>query len=123
MKKLRGLIYSFICFPNLGRQKYIDSFKDYGLLDINSDINNPSSTEANQKFTKEGGSNSEADFISNNNNEVLYSTGSQVDQTEKNDPKGNGAIHLKREMGLWSAVSILVGMIIGKILEHSFVFS
>ena len=41
-----------------------------------------------------------------------------MDQTKKNIPTGNEAVHLKREIGLWGAVSILVGMIIGKMLEQ-----
>ena len=99
-------------FPILGRQNYIASLKNYGF----SDINSSSLIEANQNSAKEGGSNN--NFIpSKNNNEVLYSVSSQVDKTEnKNDSSGNQAVHLKREMGLWSGVSIIVGTIIGKLL-------
>ena len=46
---------------------------------------------------------------------MLYSISSQLDQAEKkNDPPENEGVHLKREMGLWSGVSIVVGTIIGK---------
>ena len=115
LKRLRvgGLMFflSFL-FPILGRQNYIASLKNYGF----SDINSSSLIEANQNSAKEGGSNN--NFIpSKNNNEVLYSVSSQVDKTEnKNDSSGNQAVHLKREMGLWSGVSIIVGTIIGKLL-------
>ena len=38
-----------------------------------------------------------------------------MDQIEKkNDPPENDSVHLKREMGLLSGVSIVVGTIIGK---------
>ena len=88
--------------------------KNYGFTDLNSS----SLIETNQNSAEEGGSNNKANIISSkNNNEVLYSVSSQVDKTEKkNDSPGNQAVHLKRQMGLWSGVSIIVGTIIGKLL-------
>ena len=98
--------------------------KDYGFLETNSYISSSSSTAANQNSTKKGESNNEFASCSNDNiNEALHNTSVQVDQTEKNIPTGNRAVHLKREIGLWGAVSILVGMIIGKILEQMLLVS
>ena len=75
-----------------------------------------SASEIQRKSQDDELRNNEPNFIpSKNNSEVLYSLSSQVDQIEKkNDPTENDGVHLKREMGLWSGVSIVVGTIIGK---------
>ena len=36
----------------------------------------------------------------------------------RNDPSENEAVRLKRKMGLWSGISIIVGTIIGKFGER-----
>ena len=107
-----------------GRQSYIDFLKDFGFANIisdnvsqHSDVSRKSSASGIQRKSQDDElRNSEPNFIpSKNNSEVLYSISSQVDQIEKkNNPPENDGVHLKREMGLWSGVSIVVGTIIGK---------